>query len=154
MAAGLARVVELPRTAETKASFRAGDSWCRLSTMELRSGIRLGVTECWFEPSFSFAAAQPAAEIELVVSKGGVLRARLANGQELRYTVAGERILEAELLEGGRTVHEVTLTPGDTGVYPREATYKNLAAYRELKLTTRSIENVASFPTDIWFPGP
>jgi hypothetical protein len=82
------------------------------------------------------------------------LRYQVANGQELRYTVDGERILEAELLEGGRTVHEVTLTPGDTGVYPREATYKNLAAYRELKLTTRSIENVSSFPTDIWFPGP
>jgi hypothetical protein len=82
------------------------------------------------------------------------LRYQAADGRELRYTVAGERILEAQVLERGQTVHEVTLAPGETGVYPREATYKNLAAYRELKLTTRSIENVPPFPTDIWFPGP
>jgi hypothetical protein len=78
--AGLARVVELPVPAETRNGFRDDDSWCRLSTIELRSGIRLGVTECQFEPSFSFAAPQPASEIDLIVSKGGVLRTRLADG--------------------------------------------------------------------------
>lgn len=81
--AGLARAAESPGAPETRSGFRAGDSWCRVSAMELRSGIRLGVTECCFESSFSFAAAQPAAEIELVVSKGGVLRARMADGREL-----------------------------------------------------------------------
>jgi AraC-like DNA-binding protein len=78
--ASLASVVELARPAETNANFRAGDSWCRASAVDLRSGIRLGVTECQFEPSFSFPAVQPASEIELVVSKGGVLRTRGANG--------------------------------------------------------------------------
>jgi len=81
--AGLAKAVEPPRSAESSASFRDGDSWCRLTTMELRSGLRLGVTECQFEPSLSFAAVQPASEIELVVSKGGVLLARTPDGHEL-----------------------------------------------------------------------
>jgi hypothetical protein len=82
------------------------------------------------------------------------LRYRSANGQELRYLVDGQRILEAELLQNGDVVHEVTLAPGDSVPFPREATYRNLAEYRELKLTTRSIENVDRFPTDIWYPGP
>jgi hypothetical protein len=81
------------------------------------------------------------------------LRYAVAGGQELRYVVSGERILEAALLEDGDAVHEVRLDPGDAGVYPREATYRNLAAYRELKLTTRTIESVPPFPADIWLPG-
>ena len=82
------------------------------------------------------------------------LRYSVANGQELRYVVDGQRILEAEILQDGDAVHEVTLAPGESAPFPREATYKNLAEYRELKLTTRSIENVERFPTDIWSPGP
>ena len=42
-------------------------------TLELRSGVRLGVTACQFEPSFSFLAVQPPSELEFVVSKGSFL---------------------------------------------------------------------------------
>jgi hypothetical protein len=82
------------------------------------------------------------------------LRYASTGGQELRYTIVAGRLERAELLRGGRTVHRVTLAPGDSGPFPREATYRNLEAFRQLKLTTRSIENVASFPADIWFPEP
>ena len=68
---------------EVRTSFRAGDSWCRMSTLDLRSGIRLGVTACRFEPSFSFSAVQAPSEIELVVSKGSVLRARAEDSLDL-----------------------------------------------------------------------
>jgi AraC-like DNA-binding protein len=76
-------VVEPLGPAETRASFRVEDSWCRTTTIGLRSGIRLAITRCQFEPSFSFRAEQPPADIELVVSKGGELRARTSDGVDL-----------------------------------------------------------------------
>jgi AraC-like DNA-binding protein len=42
------------------------------------------VTRCQFEPSFSFSAEQPPAELEFVVSKGSVLRASTNDGIEFR----------------------------------------------------------------------
>jgi hypothetical protein len=86
--------------------------------------------------------------------RGDELELRYGDGgdQELRYRIVAERIQGVDLLEGGSTVHSVSIAPRDDG-YPGEATYRNLAAYRELKLTTRSIEHVDSFPSDIWSPG-
>jgi AraC-like DNA-binding protein len=69
---------------EQRVLFREGDSWCRATTIDLRSGIRLGVTTCRFEPSFSFLAEQPASDIELVVSRGAVLHTRAAGGSAFR----------------------------------------------------------------------
>jgi AraC-like DNA-binding protein len=65
-------------------SFRAGDSWCSIRSVELGAGVRLGVTRCRFEPSFSFSAVQPPSEIEFVVSKGSTLKVRTKSGGELR----------------------------------------------------------------------
>jgi AraC-like DNA-binding protein len=79
----LPNVVESPGAPEARSSFRVGDSWCSTNTMDLRSGIRLGVTACQFDPSFSFSAVQPPSEVELAVSKGGVLRARTGDGSDL-----------------------------------------------------------------------
>lgn len=76
-------VIESVGATEQRMSFRIGDSRCRASTLELRSGVRLGVTACQFEPSFSFSTVQPPAEVELVVSKGGVLRTRTSDGCDL-----------------------------------------------------------------------
>jgi AraC-like DNA-binding protein len=64
-------------------SFRVGDSSCRASTIELRSGVRLGVTACRFEPSFSFSTVQPPSEVEFVVSKGAILQTRTRDGHDL-----------------------------------------------------------------------
>jgi len=80
------------------------------------------------------------------------LRYRYANGQELRYHLAGRSIVEAELLEGGHTVQRVSLERGAEGSYPEEATYRNLTAFRELTLTRQTVENVEFYPPDIWFP--
>jgi AraC-like DNA-binding protein len=77
----IAPVVEALGAAETRMSFRVGDSWCRTASVDLRSGIRLGVTTLEFERSFSFLAPQPPSEIDLVVSKGIVLHARTPDGQ-------------------------------------------------------------------------
>lgn len=78
-------VIETVSPAEQLVSFRVGDSWCRLRSLELRSGVRLGLTGCQYEPGFAFGALQPPAELELTVSRGGVLQALTADGRELAY---------------------------------------------------------------------
>lgn len=80
------------------------------------------------------------------------LRYGFDGGEELRYRIVGDRIVEAELLSGGHAVHQVTLSAEAEDRYPREATYRNLAAFRELRLVRRSVENVEPYPPDIWFP--
>jgi hypothetical protein len=65
---------------ETRASFRVQDSWCRTSTFELRSRMKLTVSELRFAQGFSFAAVQEAAEIELVISRGSTITSRTSTG--------------------------------------------------------------------------
>src|SRR5262245_29912121 len=76
-------VVESMGAAEQRVSFRVGDSWCRTSTIELRSGIRIGVTACQFEPSFSFSVDQPPSELDFIVSRGAALDARTNGGHDV-----------------------------------------------------------------------
>jgi len=75
-------LIDSPAPAEQGISFRVGDSWCRSSNMDLPAGVRLRVTRCQFESSFSFSAEEAPAEVELVVSKGSVLRASTKDGLE------------------------------------------------------------------------
>jgi hypothetical protein len=76
-------VVESLDATEQRLSFRAGDSWCRVRSLDFASGARLAVTSCQFEPSFSFSVEQAPAEVELVVSKGAVLHTRIKDGRVL-----------------------------------------------------------------------
>jgi hypothetical protein len=80
------------------------------------------------------------------------LRYSAEGGRELRYYVEGEKVREVELLEDGRALHRVTVTPSSTAVFPVDATYRNLSAFRELEMVTRSIEHVESFASDTWLP--
>ena len=58
-----------------------------------------------------------------------------------------------QLLDGGGHVTErVELGMGATDRYPEEASYRNLSAFRELKLTRESLERVEPYPPDIWNP--
>ncbi|MSR35928.1 MAG: hypothetical protein EXR95_04680 [Gemmatimonadetes bacterium] len=82
------------------------------------------------------------------------LRYRLPNGIELRFTVLGGRVEEVERLRQGQTVERVVVTPGDQDRYPLEASYRDLAAFRELKLTRERLEEVEAFPPDIWELAP
>jgi hypothetical protein len=40
----------------------------------------------------------------------------------------------------------------DESRYPAEATYRDLTAFRELRLRRASVERVEPFPPDIWDP--
>lgn len=80
------------------------------------------------------------------------LRYRYADQRELRLHVDGGRVRELEMVKGGHTVERVELGLEEGSRYPAEATYRNLAAFRELKLTRESVERVESYPPDIWDP--
>lgn len=80
------------------------------------------------------------------------LRYRYPDGEELRYQVADGSVRSLELSDGGHVVQRVELEMGDGSRYPSEATYRNLAAFRELKLTRDSLERVEPYPPEIWDP--
>lgn len=82
------------------------------------------------------------------------LRFQRPDGVELRYTVHGQRIEGIDRLRGGTAVERVTLTQEAADRYPSQASYRDLAAFRELKLTRERVEQVEAFPPDIWEVGP
>ena len=80
------------------------------------------------------------------------IRYRQADGTELHYEVASGTLRLVELLEGDAVVQWVRVEGSDDGRYPREATYRNLLAYRELKITREELRRVESFDPTIWDP--
>jgi AraC-like DNA-binding protein len=116
---------------EQRMSFRAGDSWCSIRSIELRAGVRLGVTRCQFEPSFSFAAVQPPSEIEFVVSKGSTLRARTKSG--------GELLRGGNTLQVGRTRRALDLQVLPTDGEPFECVSVSMDAARLRELLGTSV---------------
>lgn len=78
------------------------------------------------------------------------LRYRYADARELHFHVVAGRVRTLELLQAGRAVERVELVLDEGSRFPAEATYRNLAAFRELKITRATVERVESFPPDIW----
>lgn len=86
---------------------------------------------------------------------GGVLRLRYryGDGRELDFRVKDGRIHAVELRDkGGHVTDRVELGLDGSDRYPREATYRNISDFRELKLTRESVERVEPYPPDIWNP--
>jgi len=83
------------------------------------------------------------------------LRYRYRDGTELHYGLEGGVLRTLELLERGAVVQRVEVDLEEGSRYPVSAIYRNLAAFRELKITRRELTQVESFPPDIWNPvGP
>jgi hypothetical protein len=80
------------------------------------------------------------------------LRYRLADGDELRYELRSGRLTGAELRHEGNVTHRVVLDRDGGGDLPKEATYRNLTSFSELKVTVETVERVDSHPSDIWYP--
>ena len=76
---------------------------------------------------------------------------RLPDGDELRYLLRSGRMTEVELRHEGSAAHRVALKWEDGGELPKEATYRNLARFSELKVTVEIVERVDSHPSDIWY---
>ena len=99
---------------------------------------------------------RPAAGTELVggdrLEGGGVrLRYRGPDGSELHYHAREGRVEAVERVRGGHVVERVELEAAD-GRYPTDAVYRNLADYRELRMTRESLEDSAPYPPEIWYP--
>jgi hypothetical protein len=80
------------------------------------------------------------------------LRYRRADGTEVHYRIVQGALSALELLERGRVVQRVDVAPERVARYPVEATYRNLAEFRELKLVRESLSVVETFDPDIWDP--
>jgi AraC-like DNA-binding protein len=128
-------VVEELDGGEQRASFRVGDSWCRMRKLDLRGGVSLSVTACQLEPSFAFSALQQPAELELVVSKGAALAVRTPDGRELQRG--------GNTVQLGRTRRPAPLRVHATGDTPMEcvSVAMSVARLHEL-LGTRELPEV------------
>ncbi|MDG2283032.1 MAG: hypothetical protein P8L45_07905 [Longimicrobiales bacterium] len=86
--------------------------------------------------------------------EGGARRFRYAGLDDLalHYEVANDRVQALEMLEGSSVVQWVRLTAADDGMYPAEATYRNLVDFRELKITRTAVISAQSFDPSIWDP--
>ena len=83
------------------------------------------------------------------VALGGIYQ--YDDGRELHYRVTEGRIGKMELFQGSHVVERVELEMTGDERYPVQATYRNMAAFRELKLTRESVQRVEPFPPDIWY---
>lgn len=80
------------------------------------------------------------------------LRYRYPDGTDLHFFVEDGRVRTMETQQGGRQVQRVDLVLEPGSRVPVEATYRDVTAFRELRLTRESVEIVEPFPPDIWDP--
>ena len=81
------------------------------------------------------------------------VRYRLRAGDQVGFRLREDALRDAVLLDGDVVVQHVFVSePAAGAAFPGEATYRNLPDYRELKLILESVEDVDSFPPDIWTP--
>ncbi len=105
----------------------------------------------------AFGVFRPGAEAQMVngrLLRGNmVLEYDLPSDGQVRFHLRNRAIVDAERLERGSVVERVFISElvGET-IFPREATYRNMPDYRELRLTLESVEHVDFFPPDIWYP--
>ena len=79
---------------------------------------------------------------------------RLQEGIELLYMVGDGGVQAVERLSNGRVVERLAVESEAGRRFPSEATYRNLAAFRELTLTRREVTSVELYPPDIWKVAP
>ena len=80
------------------------------------------------------------------------LRYRYEDGKELHYRIEDGVLKRLELLERDHVVQWVEVELNGESRYPVLATYRNLAAFRELKIIRDRLDIVESYPPDIWNP--
>lgn len=99
---------------------------------------------------------RPDTDTELVGAereKGGAvrLRYRYDDGRELDFRVVDGRVRALQLRDrGGHVTQRVELGLDAADRYPKKATYRNVSAFRELKLIRESVERVEPYPPGIW----
>jgi len=84
--------------------------------------------------------------------EGMRLRYGYPNGREIHFGVMQGFLSTLELLDDGHVVERVDVSSRREARYPLEATYRNLTAFRELKLVRESLAAVPPFDPEIWDP--
>lgn len=82
-----------------------------------------------------------------------VLRYEGPGQRELRFTLADDRLVRAEIRETGHVIEEVDLKLDENEDSVVETVYRNHPLFLELTFSLESVETVDSFPWDIWYPG-
>ena len=91
---------------------------------------------------------------EAIDSTGVRLRYRIAQGGEVHYFFEDGVLERGELLRGGRVEETLVLERQDRDAnLPAAATYRNFPAFRELEVRVETIDQVESYPPDIWVFG-
>jgi hypothetical protein len=80
------------------------------------------------------------------------LRYLLSSDLQLRYRVKDGTVEEAELIREGHVEERVRVVRGEAANALPDATYRNLRAFRELRIALESVEHVEGFPPGIWYP--
>lgn len=80
------------------------------------------------------------------------LRYGYPDGDELHYELVDDTLRALEVVDGGSVVEWVRLELSTDGRYPRSATYRNVADYRELRITRTSVRPSEPFDAAIWDP--
>lgn len=99
------------------------------------------------DPDLDFFEGRKGSENGLSLRYGG------ADDLELRFLIEGGHLTRAELIRDGHLVEEVDLRLDEDTGSVLETVYRNHALFLELTFTLESVENVASFPAGIWYPG-
>lgn len=105
----------------------------------------------------SLGVFHPGADAELLggeelVDGPARLRYRTALGNEARFLYRDARLVGAEIADGGYVIEGVDLEWGEWEDIPATAVYRDVRAFRELRVTLRSRESEDSFDPDIWLP--
>lgn len=105
----------------------------------------------------SLGIFHPGADAELLGGEDLVdgpsrLRYRTAVGDEARFLYRDTRLLGAELADGGYVIERVDLEWGGWDDVPATALYRDVRAFRELRVVLESREPEDSFDPDIWLP--
>lgn len=79
--------------------------------------------------------------------------ALLENAATLVYGIRGRQLRWIERRQNNQAVERVELVFEAASRFPLQATYRDLRAYRELRVRLDTIEDVESYPLDIWVPG-
>ena len=72
---------------------------------------------------------------------------------ELRFRIREGHLIRAELHRDGHLLEEVDLSLDESTGRVLETVYRNRVLFLELTFSLQSVENVASFPAEIWYPG-
>ncbi|MFC1660413.1 hypothetical protein ACFL3S_02955, partial [Gemmatimonadota bacterium] len=101
---------------------------------------------------------RPDSELDLLDGgrmEGGEVLLRYGAGKEreLWFRVREGKLFGVEIRRGGHVTKEVELAFKGSSDTVQETTYRDREAFRELRFELESIEQVESFPPDIWLAG-